>query len=116
MIHPGRKIKVNVGIATKKLHSRVALQLLGLPKPVDEYVFHPTRKWRLDYAWPDAKVALEVHGATYSGGRHVTGTGFAKDREKMNEAQLAGWIVIECTTDNIGQIREWIERAFENRL
>ncbi len=111
-----RKGKVNGGAAATKLHSRVTMQLLGLPKPVGEYLFHPTRKWRLDYAWPDAKVALEVHGATYKGGRHVTGKGFANDREKMNEAQLAGWIVIECTTDNIGRIRDWLERALKDRL
>ncbi len=115
MNYPNRKVKLNVGVATKKLHSRVALQLLGLPKPVDEFIFHPTRKWRLDYAWPESKVALEVHGATHKGGRHVTGKGFANDREKMNEAQLAGWIVIECTTDNISKIRDWLERALKER-
>ena len=112
-----RKQKVNVASnATKKLHSRVAAQLLGLPKPVSEHMFHSTRKWRLDYAWPELKIALEVHGATYKGGRHVTGKGFANDREKMNEAQLLGWIVIETTTDNIGQIRGWIEHALKERL
>ena len=23
----------------------------GLPVPIPEYRFHPTRKWRFDYAW-----------------------------------------------------------------
>ncbi len=110
-----RKGRVNVGTATKKLHRRVALQLIGIPKPVDEYKFHPDRRWRFDYAWPDKKIALEIHGATYRGGRHVTGKGFAADREKMNEAQLLGWIVIEAATDNIGSIRDWIERALKDR-
>ena len=105
----------NVQGATQKLHSRVALQLLGIKKPVAEHKFHPVRKWRLDYAWPKEKVALEIHGATYQGGRHVTGKGFAADREKMNEAQLHGWIVIEATTDNISLIRDWIERALKER-
>lgn len=27
---------------------------------VKEYLFHPTRKWRFDYAIPDHKIALEV--------------------------------------------------------
>lgn len=98
--------------AKDALHARVAKQLIGLPKPEAEVMFHPERKWRLDYAWPNKKVALEVHGATHSGGRHTRGTGYAADREKMNEAQLLGWIVIEVTTDNIGLLRDWIERAF----
>ena len=25
--------------------------------PAKEYVFHPVRKWRFDYAFPDAKIA-----------------------------------------------------------
>lgn len=115
MKQPSRKGRVNVGTATKKLHNRVAMQLLGLPKPEAEFRFHPIRRWRFDYAWPNVKVALEIHGATYKGGRHVTGKGFAADREKMNEAQLLGWIVIEAATDNIGQIRKWIERALKER-
>ena len=107
--------QTNVSLATKRLHDRVALQLLGLPKPVAEHCFHPVRKWRLDYAWPEKKIALEIHGATHKQGRHTRGSGFAKDREKMNEAQLFGWIVIEAATDNIGSVRDWVERAFKER-
>ena len=69
--------------------------LLGLPAPVMEFRFHETRKWRLDLAFPDVLVAVEIHGATYARGRHTRGGGFAKDREKMNAAQVAGWIVLE---------------------
>ena len=29
-------------------------------EPVKEYLFHSTRKWRFDYAFPDSKIALEV--------------------------------------------------------
>ncbi|MGL4930900.1 MAG: hypothetical protein ACRC4H_12435, partial [Plesiomonas sp.] len=70
----------------RKLRSEVFAQLVGLPKPVSEYVFHPTRKWRLDFAWPEYRLALEIHGGVYSGGRHTRGAGFTEDREKMNEA------------------------------
>ena len=105
--------RANISLAKKRLHDRVALQLYGLPKPVPELTFHPKRKWRFDYAWPEEKVALEIHGATYKNGRHTRGLGFARDREKMNEAQLLGWIVIEATVDNLGLIREWIEKALE---
>ncbi|WP_421180366.1 hypothetical protein [Aeromonas enteropelogenes] len=91
----------------------VATQLQGLPECATEVQFHPRRKWRLDYAWPGQKVALEVHGGIRSGGRHTRGDGFTNDREKMNEAALLGWLVIEATTEQIrsGQARAWLERA-----
>ena len=105
----------NPKAAYDALHSRVMKQLIGLPKPTEEFKFHPVRQWRMDYAWPEHKIALEVHGATYSQGRHTRGAGFAGDREKMNEAQLHGWLVIEVATDNIKHLRGWLERSFEIR-
>lgn len=64
-----------------------------LPEPVREYRFHPVRKWRFDFAWPDLRVAAEVEGGIYAGGRHTRGSGFEKDAEKYNEAMLLGWSV-----------------------
>ena len=102
--------------ATQRLHARVSTQLIGLRKPVTEHKFHPKRRWRFDYAWVDLKIALEIHGGTYTHGRHVQGTGFANDREKMNEAQLLGWIVIEAASDNVHKIRGWLEQAMRVRI
>ena len=70
----------------------------GLPAPVRELVFCGHRDWRFDYAWPDAKVALELEGGTFSGGRHSTGPGMRADMEKYNEAALRGWCVLRCET------------------
>jgi len=80
-----------------------------------EYRFHPSRKWRFDYSWPDKKIALEVHGGVHVGGRHTRGSGFVKDREKMNSAQLLGWVVLEVTPEHIksGQLRAWLLSAFD---
>lgn len=58
--------------------------VLGLPKPVTEHVFHPFRKWRLDLAWPDRKIGLEIDGGVYAEGRHTRGAGFEGDCEKLN--------------------------------
>jgi hypothetical protein len=64
-----------------------------------EYPFcAPERGWRFDAAWPE-RVAVELHGGTWSQGRHVRGGGFRDDREKMNAATLLGWLVFEFTTD-----------------
>lgn len=85
----------------------------GWPEPVTEHYFARPRRWRLDVAWVDDLVALELHGSTWAGGRHTRGKGFADDREKMNEAALRGWVVIEATYDQFhgGQVREWLRRA-----
>lgn len=90
----------------------------GYPAPVHgdaraELKFHPTRKWRWDYAFVKPKIAVEVHGSTWAAGRHTRGGGFAADREKMVEGQLLGWLVIECTYQQIesGQLWDWLDRA-----
>ncbi|MFM5790068.1 hypothetical protein ACET6V_04405 [Aeromonas caviae] len=96
------------------LHQRVLAQLVGLPDPATELLFHPKRKWRFDYAWEEQKLALEVHGGIHSGGRHTRGKGFVEDRAKMNEATLLGWTVLEVTPEHIqsGQLRAWLLAAF----
>lgn len=63
-----------------------------LPDPVAEYRFHPTRRWRFDYAWPARRVAVEVDGGQWQagGGRHNTDP----DRLKLNVAAALGWRVL----------------------
>ena len=74
-----------------------------LPAPVREYKFDPNRSWRLDFAWPDIKVSVEIQGGQWKkgGGGHQRGGGFRKNCEKINAAQLAGWTVLQYTTDHM---------------
>lgn len=83
-----------------------ALASSALPAHVEEHRFHATRKWRFDFAWPDQKVALEVEGGVFSGGRHVRGVGFKKDCEKYNAAVVDGWRVLRYVPG-----KGWIEDA-----
>ena len=69
-------------------------QAMGLPIPVAEHRFEPLRRWRFDYAWPEAKIALEVEGGVFIGGRHTSGAGFVKDMAKYNRAAVLGWRVL----------------------
>jgi very-short-patch-repair endonuclease len=62
-----------------------------------EYRFHPERRWRFDFAWPSKKIAVEIEGGTWSGGRHTTGAGFEKDCEKYNAAVMLEWRVLRFT-------------------
>jgi hypothetical protein len=76
-------------------------QKMGLPAPTPELKFHPTRKWRFDYAWQDAKVFLEVEGGSWMGGRHTSPKGFARDMAKYNRASCLGWKRLSCTPQQL---------------
>ena len=89
--------------------------VLQLPKPVREHRFHPTRRWRFDFAWPDQKIAVEVDGVLPGrGGRHQRMAGFDADTEKTNAAAILGWKVLRFTPRavNSGEAVQTIERAF----
>ena len=75
----------------------------GLPVPETEVQFHPRRKWRFDYCWRLEMLAVEIDGGTWipGGGRHNRGEGFLKDMEKLNQAQILGWVVLRFTPDQV---------------
>jgi hypothetical protein len=93
-----------------KLTDRFLLQIvaIGLPRPEAEYHFapqvdgRPARKWRFDFAWPDALVAVEIQGGTWvakgSAGYHGSGRGIEQDAEKLNAAVAIGWRVALVTS------------------
>ena len=90
---------------------------LGLPEPVAEYRFHETRKWRLDWAWPETRLALEVEGGFFVQGRHSRGGGAAKDMEKYNALAVRGWRLLRVTPRDViqGIAVAWVQRAFDPR-
>lgn len=73
----------------------------GLSCPVEEWKFHPTRKWRFDFAWTDRKIALEQQGGLFSGGRHTRGAALLQEHEKLNAAAVLGWRVVFATPQNL---------------
>lgn len=86
-----------------------------------ELRFAPPRRWRFDFALPQARVAVEIEGGVWAqrkckgfatlgrqrveveavvrGGRHNTGEGFIADCEKYLAAALAGWTVFRLTRE-----------------
>lgn len=93
------------------------VKALGLPEPILEYKFHPERFWRFDLVWVGVKVALEVEGGQWIGGRHVSGTGFDADVEKYAEALVLSWRVLRVTPKQVesGQAATWLERLLNVR-
>jgi very-short-patch-repair endonuclease len=90
------------------LHCRVD----GLT-PEREFMFHPKRRWRFDFCFPDRMVAIEIEGGV--GGRHQRIGGFTGDCVKYAEAAILGWRVIRATTAQVmsGQAIEWTHRALK---
>jgi very-short-patch-repair endonuclease len=88
----------------------------GLPEPEREWRFHPTRKWRLDFAYPEKRIGIEVQGGTYIRGAHSRGTGLERDYEKYNQAQVLGWDVYQFSRKMIesGEAIETIKRVLES--
>lgn len=51
------------------------------------------RPYRIDFAWPDCRLAVEVDGRSY----HSSDGAFEGDRERRVNMQTAGWTVMEFT-------------------
>jgi len=66
--------------------------------PLREVTFHPSRKWRFDFAWVEHKVAVEIDGGIFVGGRHVDPLGGHNDNTKRNAAVALGWKVLTYDT------------------
>jgi very-short-patch-repair endonuclease len=84
-----------------------------IPVPVCELRFHPTRKWKFDYAWTYLKVVLELEGGAYAGHGHRSVGKFLADMEKYNTAAMMGWKVLRCTTTQMesGEAFEMVHKA-----
>ena len=99
----------------------------GIADPQSEYKFHPMRKWRIDYAWPDIKLAVEIEGG-FRGGEVVTcdrcksvvrrkdsdgvmrvvrlggahvGARYESDLEKYNTLAADGWTLLRYLPGNV---------------
>ena len=94
------------------------LRAAGLPPWEREYRFHDTRKWRLDFAWPDKHVAVEIEGGTWVHGRHNRGAGFEADCEKYNTAGAWGWTVYRFTPSMVksGEALKVIEEELRDGI
>jgi hypothetical protein len=96
------------------LESKFSLYWRALKGPMllSEVQFHPSRKWRFDFAHMGTKTAIEIEGGIYAtayrqnicrvckqakSGRHNSGRGFVADCEKYNEATILGWRIFRLT-------------------
>ena len=97
-------------MAKSHLEESLARQLVAAKMPAfeREFRFYRNRRWRLDFAWPLFKIAIEVQGGLWVNGGHSRGSGVTKDLEKKQQALRMGWIIYEASGAMIesGQVIE----------
>lgn len=111
----GRTKKLAAEVVVKPEADRYPLMLrdqiveAGLPEPFREFVWHPTRNFRLDLAWPKherGRFGCEVDGAV-----HRVKDKWLRDVEKHNLLIREGWTYIRVTPAMVksGEALQWVK-------
>lgn len=88
----------------------------GVPAPATQVKHVPGRAFRLDFAWPELKLGVEVDGGIKSRQKsHTSVGGILRDIEKHNSGIEQGWTVIRLHTDMVydGSGFQLVKRVYE---
>ena len=99
------KVRDLIGYADSRAESameseaRLVFIDAGLPMPELQYVIADRygRRWRVDFAWPEAMVIAEYDSVEWHVGRNA----FLHDRLKTARLQECGWTTIPITVDDL---------------
>lgn len=70
---------------------------------IRQYTPFPHRRFRMDFAWPTYRLAIEVQGGVFSRGPgHTSVGGILRDMEKANLLVLNGWRCLYYTGKAVG--------------
>ncbi|MEX2555188.1 MAG: DUF559 domain-containing protein [Actinomycetota bacterium] len=84
-----------------------------LPQPRIQYILRDGDRFiaRLDFAYPEQRVAIEVDGFRY----HADRRAFDDDRARANAIQAMGWLVLRITAKHLEEAPDdvvaWVRRA-----
>lgn len=91
------------------IEETMALQIraAGIRAPVRQHKPLALRKFRMDFAWPELRVGVEVQGAVH----RIKGR-WKGESERRALLQLAGWRVLEVNRDDIksGRALTWLQQ------
>jgi hypothetical protein len=105
-----------VAEAESPMESEARLVMIdgGLPTPVLQYEVVDTngRTWRLDFAWPEHRVAAEYDGVAW----HCGPDAFFRDRRRAAALQELGWVAVPLVAEDVRR-RPWeLVRRIEVQL
>jgi REase_MTES_1575 len=102
--------------AESPMESEARLVMLdgGLPEPVLQYeiVDRDGRLWRVDFAWPEQRVAVEFDGFDWHSSREA----LRKDRQKKAALEEIGWRVLSIVSDDVRRQRAVMVRRIDAQL
>lgn len=103
-------------LAESPMESEARLVMIdgGLPMPVLQYevVDASGRTWRLDFAWPEYRVAAEYDGLDWHSGPEA----FVRDRRRTAALQEIGWVAIPMIADDVRRQQRQLVRRIETQL
>lgn len=77
----------------------------GLPDPTRQLrVVLCGRRYRLDFAWPELRLAVEIDGAA----THAPGS-LTSDLRRQNQVVLDGWLVLRFTWSMLVFEHDWVQ-------
>lgn len=89
------------GRAESVMESEARLVMIdgGLPAPVLQFevVDRQGQLWRIDFAWPAAKLAAEYDSIEW----HSSREGMLRDKMRIARLQECGWTIIPITVDDV---------------
>lgn len=95
------------------LHVARPLHTAGYPLPQAQVALIPHRRYRYDFCYIAARLAVEVQGQIWHKGGHTSGYGVTRDAAKANELAAIGWRLLIFTPEQIasGEAYGWTARA-----
>lgn len=102
--------------AESPMESEARLVMLdgGLPEPLLQYVIvdRDGLVWRVDFAWPDERVAVEYDGFDW----HSSPEALRKDRQKRAALEEVGWRVLSIVSDDVRRRPDVMLRRIDAQL
>lgn len=101
IVHVRELVQIADGRAESPMESEARLVFLdgGLPTPELQYetIDLHGKLWRVDFAWPDAKVVAEYDSVEW----HANPEAWKHDRMKTARLQECGWVSIPMVVDDV---------------
>jgi hypothetical protein len=101
IVHVRELVQLADGRAESPMESEARLVFIdgGLPMPELQYKITDLhgKVWRVDFAWPESKVAAEYDSVDW----HANPAGWRHDRMKTARLQERGWTIVAIVVDDV---------------